>query len=131
MVARRISPLERLREICLALPDVTERASHGEPAFFMGDKKMFVMLDDHHHGADRLGFWCPAPPGEQEACISSDPDTYYRPPYVGGRGWLGVRIDNHPDWDQVAEVVRDAYRQVAPKRLLAELDRLPGTNRVP
>lgn len=114
--------VQRLREICLALPETTERATHGEPGFFVRDKKLFVMLDDHHHGADHLGFWCAAPPGAQEACISADPDRYFRPPYVGHRGWLGVRIDNEPPWDEIAEVVRDAYRQIAPKTLAAKLD---------
>src|SRR6476659_8622046 len=79
-------PVERLRAICLALPEVTERASHGEPCFFIraGSKgKQFVSVDDHHHGADRLAFWCAAPPGAQEALIAADADRYFRPPYVG------------------------------------------------
>jgi hypothetical protein len=115
-------PVERLRAICLALPEVTERTSHGEPGFFIRDKKQFVSVDDHHHGADRLAFWCAAPPGAQEALVAADPDRYFRPPYVGHRGWLGVRIDTGPNWDEVDEIVRDAYRQVAPKKLSAELD---------
>jgi len=117
-----LAPVQRLREICLSLPEATERATHGEPGFFVRDKKLFVMLDDHHHGADHLAFWCAAPPGAQEACIGDDPERYFRPPYVGHRGWLGVRIDNDPEWDEIAEVVRDAYRQVAPKTLGARLD---------
>ena len=116
------SAVQRLRELCLSLPEVTERASHGEPAFFVRDKKLFVMLDDHHHGADHLGFWCAAPPGAQEAFVADNPERYFRPPYVGVRGWLGVRIDQDPSWDDIAEIVRDAYRQVAPKRLAARLD---------
>ena len=118
-------PVERLRAICLALPEVTERASHGEPCFFIraGSKgKQFVSVDDHHHGADRLAFWCAAPPGAQEALIAADADRYFRPPYVGHRGWVGVRIDTDPDWTEVGEIVRDAYRQVAPKKLISELD---------
>ena len=115
-------PVERLRALCLALPEVTERPSHGEPSFFIRDKKQFVSVDDHHHGADRLAFWCAAPPGAQEALISADPERYFRPPYVGHRGWVGVRIDTDPDWDELGEIVRDAYRQVAPKKLLGELD---------
>jgi hypothetical protein len=109
-----------LRQICLALPEVTERNSHGELSFFVG--KQFVALDDHHHGVDRLAFWCPAPLGVQEQLISEDPVQFFRPPYVGGRGWVGVRIDLNPDWDEIAEIVRDAYRYVAPKRLVARLD---------
>jgi hypothetical protein len=64
----------------------------------------------------------PGPPGAQEELVGSDPDRYFRPPYVGQRGWVGVRIDRDPEWDEVAEVVRDAYRQVAPRRLVAQLD---------
>ena len=115
-------PVARLRAICLALPETTERASHGEPCFFIRGKKQFVSVDDHHHGADRLAFWCAAPAGAQEALIATDPDRFFRPPYVGHRGWIGVRIDTGPDWDEVAEIVRDAYRQVAPKTLISELD---------
>jgi hypothetical protein len=82
---------------------------------------LFVMLDDHHHGSDHLAFWCAAPPGAQEALVAADPDRYFRPPYVGPRGWLGVRIDQDPDWDEIAEIVQDAYRQVAPKTLAARI----------
>jgi len=119
-------PVERLRALCVALPEVTERASHGEPSFFVRDKKQFVMLDSHHHGAPHLGFWCAAPPGAQEALIGADPDRYFRPPYVGHRGWVGVRLEMdglpEPDWAEIDEVVRDAYRVVAPKTLSAQLD---------
>ena len=115
-------PVQRLRQICLALPEVTERASHGEASFFVRDKKQFVSVDDHHHGADRLAFWCPAPAGAQQELIAADPVRFFRPPYVGHRGWLGVRIDLDPDWDEIGVIVRDAYRQVAPKTLAARVD---------
>ena len=114
--------MQRLREICLALPEVTERRSHGEPAWFVRDKKTLVTLDDHHHGGDHLAFWCAAPVGVQEELIEQEPRRFFRPPYVGGRGWIGVRIDNDPDWDEVALIVSDAYRMVAPKKLIALLD---------
>lgn len=113
--------LERLRELCLGLPEATERPSHGEPAWFVRDKKLFVMFADHHHD-DRLAFWCAAPPGVQEALVGGEPERYFRPPYVGHRGWLGVYLDVDVDWDAVTEVVRDAYRQVAPKRLAAQVE---------
>lgn len=112
--------VERLRGIALALPEVTERLSHGEVSFFC--RKQFVMLDDHHHGADHLAFWCAAPPGALAELVGSDPETYFRPPYVGHRGWVGVRLDRDPDWDEVEEVVRDAYRQVAPRALVARME---------
>jgi hypothetical protein len=117
----RMDSLARLREQCLGLPEATERPSHGEPAWFVRDKKLFVMFADHHHD-DRLAFWCAAPPGVQEALVGSEPERYFRPPYVGHRGWLGVYLDVDVDWDAVTELVRDAYRQVAPKRLVAQLD---------
>jgi hypothetical protein len=123
-VASDDDAVAELRRICLTLPEVTERSSHGEPSFFVG--RQFVALDDHHHGADRLAFWCPAPPGAQEQLIAEDADQFFRPPYVGHRGWLGVRIDLDPDWDEIAELVREAYRQVAPKRLIAQLDAGPA-----
>ena len=121
----RTEPLVRLRELCLALPETTERLSHGEPTWFVRDRKVFVSFADHHHD-DRLGFWCAAPPGAQQALVAADPGRYFRPPYVGGRGWLGVYLDVEVDWAEIAELVTDAYRQVAPKRLVAELDRADG-----
>src|SRR5690348_12998 len=89
--------LQRVRRLCLALPAVTERATHGEAGFFVADKKLFVMTDDHHHGADRLAIWCAAAPGVQESAVARDPARFFRPPYVGSRGWLGVRLDTAPD----------------------------------
>jgi hypothetical protein len=118
----RKDPLEALRRLCLALPETTERLSHGEPTWFVRDKKTFVMYANHHHD-DRLGFWCAAPDGAQEALIALDPERFFRPPYVGHRGWLGVRLDvPGTDWDQIADLVTDAYRVVAPKKLVAALD---------
>jgi hypothetical protein len=115
-------PLEKLRALCLALPETTERLSHGEPTWFVRDKKTFVMYANHHHD-DRLAFWCAAPDGAQEALVGSAPERFFRPPYVGHRGWLGVYLDVPGiDWDQIADLVTDAYRVVAPKRLVAELD---------
>lgn len=111
----------RVRAICLALPEVTERVSHGEPAWFIGNKKTFVSYADHHHD-DRVGFWAAAPLGEQEALITADPGHFYRPPYVGHRGWIGVYLDVEVDWDQVQEVIIEAYRQIAPRTLVARLD---------
>jgi hypothetical protein len=115
-----MDPVERLRRLCLALPETTERVSHGEPTWFVRDKT-FVTLADHHHD-DRFGFWCAAPPGTQEALVAADPERFFRPPYVGHRGWLGVYLDVDVDWDEIAEIVADAYRTVAPKRLVARLD---------
>jgi hypothetical protein len=117
---------ERVRALCQAFPEVTERASHGAPTWFVRDKKTFVMLwafghhDDHHPH-----LWCAAPPGAQQELIAADPGRFFRPPYVGHRGWLGVRLDRDPDWAEIAELCEDAFRVVAPKTLVARLSK-PG-----
>jgi hypothetical protein len=117
-----VDGLERLRGLCLALPEVTERLSHGEPTWFVRGKKTFVMFADQHHD-DRVGFWCAAPEGAQEALVESDPEHFFRPPYVGHRGWLGVYLDvDGVDWAHLEDIVEDAYRQIAPKTLIAQLD---------
>jgi hypothetical protein len=117
--------LARVRKLCLALPEVNERLSHGAPTFFVRDKKTFVMFHDDHHGDGRLAIWCAAPPGAQEAMVQAEPERFFRPAYVGHRGWLGLRLDRDLDWDEVEEVVEDAYRTVAPKTLVAQLDAHP------
>ncbi len=116
------STVHRLRQICLALPEATERPSHGEPTWFIGGKKTFAMLDDHHHGAPHLAVWCAAPDGAQETLIDLAPEVYFRPPYVGHRGWIGIVLDGAVEWDEVAERIEESYRCVAPKRLVAVLD---------
>ncbi len=114
-------PLTRLRTICLALPEAQEKLSHGEPTWFAGKGKVFAMLDNHHHGAAHLSVWLPAGLGAQEALIESDPKRYFRPPYVGSSGWVGVVLDTRPDWGVVAWLVEQAYRMVAHRRLVAML----------
>ena len=85
---------DRLRAICLALPEVTERPSHGAPTWFVRDKKSFVTLwADGHHDNRFAHLWCAGLPGSQTTLIAADPDRFFRPPYVGGRGWIGVRLD--------------------------------------
>src|SRR6185369_2178891 len=115
------TPVGRLRTICLALPDTTEKIAWGEPTWRVRGK-LFAQLDDHHHGADHLAVWLPAPLGEQEAMIFTDPERFFRPPYVGPRGWVGVRIDGKVDWSVVAALVAQAYGLVAPPRLREALD---------
>ncbi len=114
-------PLEKLRALCLALPETTERLSHGEPTWFVEGKKVFVTSSNHHHD-DRVAFWCACTPEVQEMFVARDPERFFVPPYVGVRGWLGVRLDVPQDWDEIADLVADAYRLVAPKRLLAQLN---------
>ncbi|MSQ10539.1 MAG: MmcQ/YjbR family DNA-binding protein [Dehalococcoidia bacterium] len=113
--------LARLRALCLALPEVTERLSHGEPCWFIQGKRTFAGYSDRHHN-DRLGFVCAGQPGAQQALLAIDPERFFAPPYVGGRGWLGVYLDvPGVDWDDVANLVREAYLQLAPRRLAAAL----------
>lgn len=112
----------RLRDICAGLPEVTERVSHGAVTFFVRGKRTVAYLTDDHHGDGRLAIVCAAPPGVQEEVLASDPERFFRPPYVGHRGWIGLRVDVDPDWDEVAAVVIDAYRQVAPRTLSRQLD---------
>lgn len=120
MVAGR-PELAEVRAICMALPEVSERLSHGSPTWFAGKKTMVMYLDDHH-GDGRLALWVAAPPGVQQDVVEQESDRFFVPPYVGHRGWLGVRLDRAPDWDEVAGIVEDAYRTVAIKRLLTQLD---------
>jgi hypothetical protein len=107
------------------LPEVVERPSHGAPTFFVRGTKTFVMFMDDHHGDGRVALWCAAPPGVQEELVAEDPARFFRPPYVGHRGWLGVRVDSRPDWAEVAEIIEDAYRTVAPKGLVAAMQPAP------
>jgi hypothetical protein len=153
--------LDRLREICLALPETSERLSHGSPTFFIrarktlgperpvGDEgadksgqaqlgsseppgedsvratytggKSFLMYVNDHHGDEILGIWCAAPAGVQTDLVDTEPERFFLPPYVGHRGWLGVRLDREVDWDEVAGIVEDAYCCVAPKVLLRQV----------
>ncbi len=110
-------PLARLRQLCLALPETTERLSHGEPTWFVRGKKTFVNYADRHHD-DRVAFWCAAPDGAQELLVAAHPDRFFVPPYVGHRGWLGVYLDVPVDWGEIADLVADAYDQIAPQRLV-------------
>jgi hypothetical protein len=116
-------PLPRVRQICIGLPEVTERLSHGAPTWFVRDKVTFVNFWQHgHHQHDFPHLTLAAPPGAQEALIADDPVRYFRPPYVGHRGWVGLRMDGDVDWTEVAELCHEAYRAVAPASLVRRLD---------
>jgi hypothetical protein len=117
----KVLPLDRIRAICLELPGTSEKLSHGMPTFFAG-KKVFVNWVDNHHNDGNIGIWCAAPAGVQEALIDEEPDRFFRPPYVGFRGWLGVRLDGDVDWDETANIVLGAYRCVATPTLLKQLE---------
>jgi hypothetical protein len=110
--------LAKLREICLALPETSERLSHGAPSFFVREKRAFLMVLTNHHGDGRFAIWCAAPAGMQKMLVEADPERFFVPPYVGHRGWLGVRLDRGLDWNELAGIAEDAYAEVAPARLV-------------
>ena len=113
-----VAPGEQLRAICLALPEATEKEAWGHPTYRVKDK-MFAMerADD-----GRVAVWVKAPPGSQEVLIGAAPERFFRPPYVGHKGWVGMRLDDGPDWDEAALLVSRSYRLIAPKRLAQSLD---------
>jgi hypothetical protein len=112
--------LDRVRAACLRWPESSERPSHGGPAFFVREKKCFVMFTDNHHDDARLAIWCAAPDGVQQEMVETEPNRFFRPPYVGHRGWLGVHL-LEVDQSELDAIALDAYRTVAPKSLLASL----------
>jgi hypothetical protein len=122
--------LSRVRAVCLALPETTERMSHGGPAFFIRNKKCFVMFLDDHHDDGKLAIWCAAPDGVQADLIETDPERFFCPPYVGHLGWLGVQLGGIDD-AELAVICREAFTTVAPdtvRRMLIEpLDRCNST----
>jgi hypothetical protein len=111
----------RIRSICLSFPDATEKLSHGSPAFFAGRQFALLWLDGHHEH-DFAHLWCAAPEGAQNTFLASNPERFFRPPYVGSRGWIGVRLDGELDMDELDMLLEHAYRCVASKRQLARLD---------
>ena len=124
-----VRELDRVRKIALALPEVNERLSHGEPCFFVRDKRPLCYFHDDHNDDGRISLWCPAPPGVQEEMVSAEPLRFFAPPTSASgvfSGWLGVYLDasalNKPDWHEIAAIIEDAYRHVAPKALVTNLD---------
>jgi predicted DNA-binding protein (MmcQ/YjbR family) len=114
-------PIDHLRAICLALPEAVEKEAWGDPTFRVRDK-IFAM---EKRGDGRVSVWCKAPPGSQLVLVGADPKTFFVPPYVGPKGWVGMRLDRKPSWGEVTALVRRSYALVAPKRLIALIDRAP------
>jgi len=112
--------LQRLRQICLALPEASEKLSHGEPTFFVR-KKVFAMFANNHHNDGHLAVWLPAPAGMQTMLIEASPEKFFKPPYVGVRGWVGIELPRISD-EELAFHLHNAYRQIAPKTLRLLLD---------
>ena len=110
--------LEIVREICLALPETSERPSHGAPTFFVGGKRSFATVWDNHHDDGRFALMCPAPAGMQAALVEADPQRFFVPPYFGHRGWIGVRLDRGFDRAEIEGTLEDAYAEVAPPKLV-------------
>ena len=119
--------LGRLRAICLAMPDATEKLTWGEHPTFRVRDRIFAQHHDNHHRPGRVALWCKAAPGIQDALVGAAPERFFVPPYVGHHGWLGLRLDGVVDWDEVASLVEESYRLTAPKRAVAELDRRAGS----
>ena len=124
----RPGPIERLRKICLALPDATEKEAWGEPTFRVRGK-MFVMYANNHHNDGRVAAWCKAPLGFQSMMVADAPKRFFVPPYVGGNGWVGLRLDLDVDWKEVASVVEQAYRTALEKPGRAARSRKPRAAR--
>jgi hypothetical protein len=112
----------QLRGICLVLPEVTERPSHGAPTWFVRGKAFVTLWHRGHHDHDFPHLWCAGLPGAQQELVTAEPGWFFRPPYVGHRGWIGIRLDRGLDLTELAELCQDAYRAVAPAGLVALLD---------
>jgi len=110
--------LQRIRELCLALPETGERSSHGHPTFFVRGKRSFLTVLDNHHRDGRFAIWCAAEAGVQQLLVEADPERFFKPPYVGHRGWLGVRLDRGLHWDELTGIIEGAYGEVAPAKLV-------------
>ena len=115
-------PRTRLRAICLALPEAEERETWGDPTWRVHDR-IFAM---EKRGDGRISVWLKAPPGAQDVLVTADPARFFVPPYVGHRGWIGVRLDATPDWDELAALVARSFRLTAPKRIAARLGSVTG-----
>lgn len=114
--------LAEVREIAMGFPEVSERPSHGTPSFFVREKKVLASVFEDHHGDERIAMWCPAPPGVQAEVVDQEPERFFVPPYVGHRGWIGLILNVDPDWEEVAGILTEAYRLIAPKTLIKLLD---------
>jgi hypothetical protein len=118
--------LDVVREISLALPETSERPSHGAPTFFVRGKRSFATVWDSHHGDGRYALICAAPDGMQAMLVKGDPERFYVPPYFGHRGWIAVRLDGSFDRGEIAGIIEDSYAEVAPPRLVEEARRGRG-----
>lgn len=119
-MADEVTPLDRVREIALALPEAAERLSHGSPGFHIAKGKFFAYFwDNHHDDGETAVMVKTSGPEEQAMLIEADPDLYYKPPYLGPSGWVAMRVvGDDVDWDRVADRIAASWEMVAPRRLL-------------
>jgi hypothetical protein len=122
-----MNALTRLRKICLSLPESHEKVAWSAPTFRVKGKQ-FAMFLANHHGDGRVAVWCKAAPGVQEALIEADPEQFFRPPYVGPSGWIGIRLDRGIDWHVVSGLLKDGWREAAPQKLVSALDASPSSS---
>jgi hypothetical protein len=120
--------IQRVRRICNELPETTEKLSHGEPTFFVR-KKVFAMFSNNHHNDGHIAVVVAAPPGIQTMLIEGAPEKFYRPPYVGVRGCVGIELDRIND-EEMAFHIREAWRLIAPKKLQALVAESPVGERL-
>jgi predicted DNA-binding protein (MmcQ/YjbR family) len=111
--------IERLRGICLALPEATEQETWDDPTFRVR-AKIFAMV---RRRDGQVSMWCKGRPGAQDVLVTADPARFFVPPYVGPKGWIGVRLDGEVAWDELTDLVIESYRMIAPKRVAALLDK--------
>lgn len=116
MQKKSATPLARLREVCFSLPEVTEKEAWGEPTFRVGEKLFAMFATDHHHDGN-IAVWCKAAMGMQEILIDADPERFFKPPYVGPKGWIGIRLVGKVDWDEVHALLAESWRMTAPKKM--------------
>ncbi len=110
-----MKPLDRIRAICMALPETEEKISHGSPSFFIRSGH-YCAWADNHHGDGRLSVWVAQPPGAQEALIAAEPKHFFRPPYVGPSGWVGINLNTGLDWGAVAAIIAEGHAFIAAKK---------------
>lgn len=107
--------IEKIRKLVAKFPDMTEVLAWGEPTWRVKGK-LFAQFDDHHHGSAHIAVWIPGAPGQQEALIESDPKRFFRPPYVGHKGWVAIVLDGRPKWGMVGALLEGAHALIAAKK---------------
>jgi hypothetical protein len=118
--------IAKLREICLAFPEVFEKEAWGECTFRVAGGSMFAMTDNNHHSSGHVAVWVKAPAMVQEILVNSDPKRFFIPPYMGKKGWVGVRIDYKVKWDQTTAILKDGYLMSVPKKIRDKTPAKPG-----